>query len=179
MSGSGAGAPGRAPGAGRHTPVEVLRGVCDPEIPTVTIADLGILREVVAHEDGEVEVVITPTYSGCPAMDQIRTDIRAALNAAGYQRVSVTTTLTPPWTTDWITARGREQLRAAGIAPPVARAADEPVALTLGPRAPDPEVACPRCGAPGRQVSRFGSTACRASYVCTGCADPFDLFKTL
>jgi len=135
---------------------EVLARVPDPEIPAVSIVDLGIVREV--HSD---RVVITPTYTGCPATQVIERDIRAALNAAGYRHVRIETALAPPWTTDWISPEGREKLRAYGIAPPT-RAAVE----------------CPQCGsADTEEVSRFGSTPCKALWRCRACAEPFDLFK--
>lgn len=145
----------------------------------LTIADLGILRDVIEHPDGGVEVVITPTYSGCPAMDQIRADIVSELNADGYGDVTVTTVLSPAWTTDWMSQDGRRKLREFGIAPPSGRGPSGPVLVSLSSRPPAPEVACPRCGGLGREVSRFGSTACKAAYVCTECSEPFDYFKAL
>ena len=156
-----------------------LERVLDPEVPVLTIADLGILRDVIEHPGGRVEVVITPTYSGCPAMDQIRADIVSELNADGYDNVTVTTVLSPAWTTDWMSQDGRRKLREFGIAPPSGRGPSGPVLVSLGSRPPAQEVACPRCGEPGREVSRFGSTACKAAYVCTECSEPFDYFKAL
>jgi ring-1,2-phenylacetyl-CoA epoxidase subunit PaaD len=150
--------------------------VTDPEIPVLTIADLGILRGVSVSDDA-VDVVITPTYSGCPAMDTIRTDLEHALHAAGFATVHVHTVHAPAWTTDWMTTEGRDKLREFGIAPPGARAPGGPIVLTLGRRAP--EVRCPQCGAPGREQSRFGSTSCKSLYVCTACAEPFDHFKAI
>lgn len=136
--------------------------VLDPELPMVTIADLGILRDV-ALVDGVAWVTITPTYSGCPAMDAIRDDIETAL---APRRVVVRTQLAPAWTTDDITPAGREALAAAGIAPPGSL-----VALTLTRR-------CPQCGSPRtRELSRFGSTACKSLWICEECREPFDLFK--
>lgn len=138
--------------------------VLDPELPVITIADLGILRDVLLRDDGGIEVVITPTYSGCPAMDAIRDDIAAAVPGA-----SVRTVLSPPWTTDWITEEGREKLREHGISPPGS--------ATLRLSAP---VRCPRCDSlRTREVSRFGSTACKALYTCTECLEPFDHVKEL
>lgn len=157
---------------------EVLSEVVDPEIPVLTIEDLGILREVHEHDDGSVEVVITPTYSGCPAMQQLEDDIHAVLKDAGYAVVTVTTTLSPAWTTDWMSEDGRRKLADYGIAPPSGAAPSGPVSLTLSTRRP-PEVSCPRCGAPGRETARFGSTACKAAYVCTACLEPFDYFKAI
>jgi ring-1,2-phenylacetyl-CoA epoxidase subunit PaaD len=142
-----------------------VAGVLDPELPMITIADLGILRDV-ELVDGVARVTITPTYSGCPAMDAIRADIEAAL---APRRVVVNTVLAPAWTTDDITLEGRAALAAHGIAPPGPLAGV--VALTLTRR-------CPNCGsARTRELSRFGSTACKALWVCQDCAEPFDLFK--
>ncbi|HRW17592.1 MAG TPA: phenylacetate-CoA oxygenase subunit PaaJ [Dermatophilaceae bacterium] len=157
----------------------VLEQVTDPEIPVLTIADIGMLRDVLAHDDGTLEVVITPTYSGCPAMDEIRADIVRALAEAGYPKVTVTTSLSPAWTTDWMTEQAKEKLREYGIAPPTGVAPAGPVHVTLSTRPPDELVACPRCGERGREVSRFGSTACKSMYVCTACLEPFDYFKSL
>jgi len=138
---------------------QVLEGVCDPEIPVVSVVDLGIVRDVRPER-----VTITPTYTGCPATQVIERDIRDALDAAGYRDVAIATTLSPPWTTDWISETGREKLRAYGIAPP----------LPAGQR----DVACPQCGAiETEQISRFGSTPCKAQWRCRDCLEPFDLFK--
>lgn len=143
--------------------------VMDPEVPVLSIDDLGILREVTVTDDG-VEVVMTPTYSGCPAMEAIREDVVRALASAGFDRVRVRLALSPAWTTDWISDAGRNALREFGIAPPSGAG---PVRLTLA-------VKCPRCGSlETREVSHFGSTACKALYVCEGCGEPFDHFKTL
>ena len=151
---------------------EVAGGVLDPEVPVLTIADLGVLRNVALADDGAVEVTITPTYSGCPAMDAIRHDVEAALRAAGFGDVGIRTVLAPAWTTDWISDRGRKALAEFGIAPPGRRGSGS-VALTLSVR-------CPRCGSPDtREVSRFGSTACKALWRCRACGEPFDHFKTL
>jgi ring-1,2-phenylacetyl-CoA epoxidase subunit PaaD len=142
-----------------------VAAVRDPELQVLTIEELGILRDV-AVEGDEITVTITPTYSGCPAMDVIRADIRSALRSAGHQRVEVLTALRPAWTTDWISEAGRSKLAAAGIAPPGAT-----VALTLSVR-------CPHCGSPDtQQLSRFGSTACKALWRCRACAEPFDHLK--
>jgi ring-1,2-phenylacetyl-CoA epoxidase subunit PaaD len=150
---------------------DVLDRVVDPELPMLTIADLGILRDV-REEGGRVEVTVTPTYSGCPALDSIRADVEAALRAAGYSDVTVTVALAPAWTTDEMSDAGRRKLAAAGIAPPAPRAAG-PVSVNLA-------VACPQCGSTDtRVVSRFGSTACKALRACRACAEPFDAFKTL
>ena len=151
----------------------VAATVPDPEIPVVTIEDLGILRDVTQDDQGRVHVRITPTYSGCPAMETIRTDIIDTLTRAGYRQVCVEFVLAPAWTTDWMSDEGRRKLAAYGIAPPGARAGDEPVALTLSVR-------CPQCGSPEtRELSRFGSTACKSLWVCRACAEPFDHFKAI
>lgn len=150
----------------------IAGAVLDPEVPVLTIADLGILRGVNVDDDGALTVTITPTYSGCPAMDAIRADVTTALAAAGFDRVKVRTVLSPAWTTDWMSSEGKAKLRAYGIAPPERRSAG-PVALPLSVR-------CPQCGSLGsREVSRFGSTACKSLWVCTTCAEPFDHFKAL
>jgi ring-1,2-phenylacetyl-CoA epoxidase subunit PaaD len=150
-----------------------LESVTDPEIPVLSIADLGIVREVRVADDGLLEVVITPTYSGCPAMDVIGVEIRAALQAAGFEEVRVLTVLSPAWTTDWLTEQGRAKLRAYGIAPPVEASLDKK-ALTGERRA----LACPHCGSEDTEmISQFGSTACKALFRCHQCLEPFDYFK--
>ncbi|CAM3808557.1 phenylacetate-CoA oxygenase subunit PaaJ [Nocardiopsis rhodophaea] len=152
----------------------LVGSVPDPEMPMVDLADLGILRDVSVDGAGAVTVTITPTYSGCPAMDTIRDDIRARLAEHGHTDVTVRTVLTPPWSTDWITAEGRRKLAEHGIAPPPQRA-QRPNA-TFVPLS----VRCPHCGATDtREVSRFGATACKALYVCAACKEPFDRVKPL
>jgi ring-1,2-phenylacetyl-CoA epoxidase subunit PaaD len=136
---------------------EVLAEVPDPEIPAVSVVDLGIVRDVSPDR-----VTITPTYSGCPATHAIEQSIREALDAAGYRSVRIDTVLAPAWTTDWITPEGAAKLRAYGIAPP----------------SPSGEVRCPQCGsAQVEEVSRFGSTPCKSQYRCRDCLEPFDRFK--
>ncbi len=157
----------------------VAESVTDPELPMLTLADLGILRDVRAADD-RVVVEITPTYSGCPAMDTIRADLTDALRAAGYPRVEVRTVLSPAWTTDWITGSGRRKLAAAGIAPPgpAPRRAPGPVPLLLGPSRL--AVPCPRCGhADTEEVAAFGATACRALRRCPSCREPFEYVKEI
>ena len=145
--------------------------VPDPELPMVTIADLGILRDVTEDDQGRVHVTITPTYSGCPAMETIRQDLVDTLLTAGYQRVDVEFVLAPAWTTDDMTDEGRAKLEGAGIAPPGPVAGGGPVPLTLSVR-------CPQCGSlDTRESSRFGSTACKSLWVCRSCREPFDHFK--
>ncbi|WP_104433047.1 1,2-phenylacetyl-CoA epoxidase subunit PaaD [Kineococcus xinjiangensis] len=143
--------------------------VPDPEVPVLTIADLGVLRDVDDH-DGHLRVTITPTYSGCPAVEAIRDDLISRLSAAGFPHVEVVTTLSPAWTTEWMSEEGRRKLAEYGIAPPLRRAGGT-VSLVL-------TVRCPQCGsARTRELSRFGSTACKSLRVCDDCREPFDHFK--
>ncbi|PWV61224.1 1,2-phenylacetyl-CoA epoxidase subunit PaaD [Plasticicumulans acidivorans] len=158
---------------------EWLAAVPDPEIPVVSVLDLGIVREL-AWDGDILEVTVTPTYSGCPATEVIAADIRSALQARGLAAVHVATRLSPAWTTDWLSDAGREKLRAYGIAPPVGRAGEVHVPLSaIGrPRAPTQGVSCPRCGSHNtRETSRFGSTPCKALWRCADCGEPFDYFK--
>ena len=164
-------------GAGGATGAErawtVAAAVPDPEVPVLTIEDLGVLRSVDVADDGRVHVRITPTYSGCPAMDTIRADVTTALRTAGYADVTVELVLAPAWTTDWMSEAGKEKLLAYGIAPPQPRGSDGVVALQLSVR-------CPQCGSPDtHELSRFGSTACKALWVCDACREPFDHFKAI
>jgi len=148
--------------------------VVDPELRVITIEELGVLRDVSEDPDtGAVTVTITPTYSGCPAMDVIRSDIRSALRRSGYDRVEVVTSYGEPWSTDWISESGRAKLAAAGIAPPGPAHGRRPVPLALAVR-------CPRCGSvETEEIARFGSTACKALWRCRSCAEPFDRVKPL
>ena len=144
--------------------------VVDPEIPVLSIADLGVLREVRVSGD-TVEVVITPTYSGCPAMRMIELEIETALRAAGIDKLRIRTVLSPAWTTDWLSDAGRRKLALYGIAPP-ARATSRRALFTAD------AVACPRCGSPQTErLAEFASTSCKALYRCRACAEPFDYFK--
>jgi len=153
---------------------EVLEAVRDPEIPILNIADLGVLRDIYRRDDGIV-VVITPTYSGCPAMQTIEDDIISALAGAGITEVTVETRLAPAWTTDWLSTAGREKLLGVGIAPPAEISTDK---RRLTGSAP--EIACPQCGSSDTEkISEFGSTACKALYRCTSCLEPFDYFKCI
>jgi ring-1,2-phenylacetyl-CoA epoxidase subunit PaaD len=154
-------------------PWEVLRGIPDPEIPVISIVELGIVREVTVN-GSRVEVAITPTYSGCPALHAIEEDIGARLRESGYSDVRVTQQLSPAWTTDWMDAGARERLREYGIVPPhPVRGADR---IHFFSR----RVKCPRCGSEHTEVlSEFGSTACKAMYRCIDCREPFDYFKPL
>lgn len=151
--------------------------VLDPEVPVLTIDDLGVLREVTVDAAGRVEVTITPTYSGCPAMDAIRDDVVEALAKKGFSDVEVRLVLAPAWTTDWMSEAGKQKLRDYGIAPPdagaSARRSAGPVLLQLSVR-------CPQCGsASTRELSHFGSTACKSLWSCNDCREPFDHFKAL
>ena len=150
---------------------EAAAAVLDPEVPVLTIEDLGVLRSVDVADDGTVLVRITPTYSGCPAMDTIRADVARALTDAGFARVEVQLVLAPAWTTNWMSEAGKRKLAAYGIAPPQTRDHSGVVSLSLSLR-------CPQCGSPDtRELSRFGSTACKSLWVCNACREPFDHFK--
>lgn len=159
-----------------------LSQVPDPEIPVLSLVDLGIVREV-AWDDDTLVVTVTPTYSGCPATGIINLDIERELNARGVAKVRLERRLSPPWTTDWMSVEGREKLRAYGIAPPVDDTAADGRSLALARRLTSGSnltVACPRCGsAQTEKVSQFGSTACKASYRCLSCLEPFDYFKCI
>ncbi|MFF1881300.1 1,2-phenylacetyl-CoA epoxidase subunit PaaD [Pseudarthrobacter sp. NPDC058196] len=155
---------------------DIAATVVDPEIPVLTIADLGILRNVDV-QDGTVTVTITPTYSGCPAMDAIRDDLYAAFKKEGYGEVHVDLVLAPAWTTDWMTEAGKQKLQEYGIAPPSGHSKagghSGPIRLSLA-------VKCPQCNSLNtKELTRFGSTSCKALYVCQDCKEPFDYFKVL
>jgi ring-1,2-phenylacetyl-CoA epoxidase subunit PaaD len=152
----------------------LLEDIPDPEIPVLSIVDLGIVRAVRQEADGRLRVAITPTYSGCPATDVIRRQVRTALDAGGYADAVLEEVLSPPWTSDWLTSAGREKLRHFGIAPP------EEAVSNLRQLQGSPAVSCPRCGSRATErVSEFGSTPCKAHYRCRACAEPFDYFKCL
>lgn len=145
---------------------EALAAVVDPEIPVLTIAELGILRDVVEHPDGAVVVTITPTYSGCPAMDHLRNEIKRVIRECGHDRVEVVTVFQPAWTTDWMTSEAKVKLAEYGIAPPRSQ--------------PTSAIRCPRCASRhSRLVSEFGATACKALRACTDCGEPYDHFKEI
>jgi ring-1,2-phenylacetyl-CoA epoxidase subunit PaaD len=153
---------------------DAVAAVVDPEIRVLTVADLGILRDVMVEYDGRAVIVITPTYSGCPAMDVIRAQLADAARKAGASNVEVETVLSPPWTTDWISDTGRAKLAAAAIAPPGSRSPGGRVMLGM----PSSRISCPRCGSDDtEELSRFGSTACKSLWRCRACAEPFDHVK--
>ena len=157
----------------RQRALAIAGEVVDPEIPVLTIADLGVLRDARVDDCGRVEIDITPTYSGCPAMNMIALNIEAALAEGGID-ARVRLVLSPAWTTDWMTPEGREKLRAYGIAPPA------PKATRRALFGMDEDIACPRCGSTATEkLSEFGSTACKSLWRCTACREPFDHFKCL
>ena len=155
----------------------ILDEVCDPEVPVLSVNDLGIIRDVkmiAANGEERIEVVITPTYSGCPAMDVIRMNIRMVLLQHGYKNVQITTVLSPAWTTDWMTESGKQKLKEFGIAPP------NPKQQVCNTQlfAEDEAVQCPHCHSYNtRRISEFGSTACKSLHQCNDCQEPFDYFK--
>lgn len=149
---------------------EILEQISDPEIPILSIVDLGIVRDVSVDENN-VEVFITPTYSGCPAMDVISVNIRMELLHHGFENVKITQQLSPAWTTDWMSERGKEKLKEYGIAPPVGKVIDQQFLEAL-------KVECPQCHSKNTKLlSEFGSTACKALFQCQDCKEPFDYFK--
>jgi ring-1,2-phenylacetyl-CoA epoxidase subunit PaaD len=156
----------------KETIYQLLANVSDPEIPVLSVLDMGIVRDVVLS-DNAVEVVITPTYSGCPAMSVIGTNIRFELLTNGIPNPTVTEVLSPAWTTDWMTEAGKQKLRAYGIAPPVAQARIDKLLFEQPPVVP-----CPLCGSEQtEQISEYGSTACKSLFRCKSCLEPFDYFK--
>jgi ring-1,2-phenylacetyl-CoA epoxidase subunit PaaD len=156
--------------SGKRKILSILKTVNDPEIPVLTIMDLGIVRDIkIAAE--MIEVIITPTYSGCPAMDFIGVNIRKMLRENGFDKIKITQQLSPAWTTDWMTKEAKDKLRAYGIAPPVSKTFDKNYLKNI-------PVACPHCHSMNTKlISEFGSTACKAIYQCNDCGEPFDYFK--
>ena len=151
----------------------LLEQVVDPEIPVLTIADLGILQDVRWNE-GRIQAVITPTYSGCPAMQTIEHDIAVVLRENGYENIEVKTQISPAWTTDWLSEAGREKLLRYGIVPPAGSAAKQSLRVAAA------GLSCPRCHSGNtEEISRFGSTPCKALYKCNDCLEPFDYFKCI
>ena len=152
---------------------KLLEEVTDPEVPVLSVIDLGIIRDVRIKED-KIEIVITPTYSGCPAMDMISMNIKLALIEQGYKNIKVTSVLSPAWTTDWMSEAGKEKLKAYGIAPPNQRQ----VVCDTKLFAEEEAIQCPHCNSyHTKRISEFGSTACKALYQCQDCKEPFDYFK--
>ena len=152
---------------------KILKDIPDPEVPVLTVLDLGIVRNVLLNNN-EIEVVITPTYSGCPAMDMIAMNIRMALLENGFKNVKITTVLSPAWTTDWMSEEGKRKLKEYGIAPPNPRQQVCNNDLFV----PHEAVQCPHCNSyHTHRISEFGSTACKALYQCLDCKEPFDYFK--
>ena len=152
-----------------------LRAVKDPEIPVLNIVDLGLIRHVTITDQRSLEVGLAPTYSGCPATAVIRGSVGAALRAAGFEGATIVEVLAPPWTSDWLSAQGREQLRRYGIAPPAT-----PVGSPREIWRATPTVCCPRCDSVAtEELSRFGSTPCKALYRCQACLEPFEYFKCI
>ncbi|MGE0800620.1 MAG: 1,2-phenylacetyl-CoA epoxidase subunit PaaD [Lautropia sp.] len=159
-----------------------LAAVPDPEVPALSVCDLGIVRDVIAPDAaGEpLEVVLTPTYSGCPATEVIAEQVRAAIDAAGLGPARITLRRAPAWSSDWISDEGRRKLREYGIAPPGHIAAGGAVPIRLFRPSAAPQVPCPRCGSPRtEQLSAFGSTACKSLYRCLACREPFEYFKPI
>lgn len=153
--------------------LSLLEQVPDPEVPVLSVIDLGIVRDVKINND-EAEIIITPTYSGCPAMDVISMEIKMILLEHGFKKVTITNILSPAWTTDWMSDTGKEKLRAYGIAPPNATQSVCDIKLFAAEEA----VQCPHCESFNtRVISQFGSTACKALYQCNDCLEPFDYFK--
>ncbi|MBY0348416.1 MAG: phenylacetate-CoA oxygenase subunit PaaJ [Hydrotalea flava] len=153
---------------------QLLETVKDPEVPVLSVVDLGIVRKVIIEDENTISIAVTPTYSGCPAMDVIRMQLRILLLENGFKQVNIQQVLSPAWTTDWMSEKGKEQLKAYGIAPPL------PKQTVCHPDAFQEEEAiqCPYClSYHTRLVSRFGSTACKALYQCLDCKEPFDYFK--
>ena len=157
----------------------VLATVPDPEVPAISVTDLGIVRDIIDHDD-VLEIVLTPTYSGCPATEVIEQDVLKALNTAGLGPARVSMKRAPAWTTDWISAEGRAKLLAYGIVPPGPVEPNTAVPLRFMPRTTTATLACPRCGSAGTErLAAFGSTACKATWRCLACLEPFEHFKPI
>ena len=153
----------------------LLKEIPDPEIPVLTIHDLGIVRKI-DEINNEIIVTITPTYSGCPAMNQFEADIVTTLNKYGYDKVSIVTTYDPPWTTDWLSEEAKKKLQDYGIAPPEQKTTDKNALLVDDRKS----VTCPQCKSTNsKMISQFGSTACKSLYQCNDCMEPFDYFKCI
>lgn len=153
---------------------QALAAVLDPEVPVLSVLDLGLVRGIKLNDD-VLEVALTPTYTGCPATKLIEDNVREALLLAGAKSVTIKTQLSPPWTTDWMSSEGKEKLRGYGISPPLHSSNSKSAIMGL-----DPDIACPQCGSmKTKKVSEFGSTACKALYKCESCLEPFDYFKCI
>ena len=151
---------------------DILENVLDPEVPVLSIVDLGVVRDVLINQD-HIEVVITPTYTGCPAMDMIEVGIKATLQEHGYEKVKITTILSPAWTTDWLSDAGKKKLQDYGIAPPQGSSKDKRALFSE-----ESGIICPQCKSTDTEmISQFGSTACKSQYKCLSCQEPFDYFK--
>ncbi|HEY2721932.1 MAG TPA: 1,2-phenylacetyl-CoA epoxidase subunit PaaD [Chitinophagaceae bacterium] len=158
----------------KETVYSYLTEVKDPEIPVLSVIDLGIVRDVILSGDDEIEIIITPTYSGCPALDAMATSIRIMLSTLGFKKIKITQTLSPAWTTDWISEEGKRKLKEYGIAPPnpSQQVCQEKLFV------PNEAIQCPHCSSwHTHRVSEFGSTPCKSLYVCEDCKEPFDYFK--
>ena len=158
----------------KKTIYSYLEEIKDPEVPVLSVIDLGIVRDIFLHDDDCLEIIITPTYSGCPAMDVISMNIRIMLSTLGFKNIKITQTLSPAWTTDWISEEGKRKLKAYGIAPP------NPKQQVCNDKlfAADEAVQCPHCNSwHTHRISEFGSTACKALFQCNDCKEPFDYFK--
>ena len=154
---------------------KLLEEIPDPEIPVLTIHDLGVVRKI-DEINNEIIVTITPTYSGCPAMNQFEADIVTTLNKQGYDKVSIVTTYDPPWTTDWLSEEAKKKLQDYGIAPPEQKTTDKNALLVDDRKS----VTCPQCKSTNsKMISQFGSTACKSLYQCNDCMEPFDYFKCI
>jgi len=157
----------------KRTIYSYLEEVKDPEVPVLNVIDMGIIRDVMLHED-QLEIIITPTYSGCPAMDVIAMNIRIMLSTLGFKKIKITQSLSPAWTTDWMSEQGKRKLKEYGIAPP----GPKPQVCNEKLFGPNEAIQCPHCDSwHTHRVSEFGSTPCKALYVCDDCKEPFDYFK--
>lgn len=155
---------------------KLLDEVPDPEIPVISVVELGVVRDIIIKDNKSIQVVITPTYSGCPAMKVFEQDIISKLTENGFIDVEIKTVLSPAWTTDWMSDEAKEKLRAFGISPPISGTEDKGVLFSNGPK----NVPCPNCNSINTQLkSQFGSTACKALYICLDCKEPFDYFKCI
>lgn len=153
-----------------------LNEIPDPEIPVISVVELGVVRKVEFENESKIDVTITPTYSGCPAMNVFEEDIIKKLKEKGFEKVNLHTVLSPAWTTDWISDEALDKLEKYGIAPPVKGSADKGLLFQSGPKS----LNCPKCGSTDNAlISQFGSTACKALYTCNNCKEPFEYFKCI